>query len=143
MNGIGANILELQKLNTGTYSFEFQLDNAFFTAQEGSEILGGDVLVKAALVLREKDYDLSLDIKGTVQLTCDRCLEPMDWPLDIQAGSEMEETVDVLDLNWEAYEWIVVNLPLVHSHQEGGCNPQMAALLQNHLCNTAEDPEIL
>jgi hypothetical protein len=29
----------------------------------------------------------------------------------------------------------------VHSHQEGGCNPEMDALLQDHLCTSLEDEE--
>ena len=46
-----------------------------------------------------------------------------------------------VDLSWLAYELIVVNLPLVHSHQDGGCNPEMDALLQDHLCTDVEDEE--
>ena len=46
-----------------------------------------------------------------------------------------------IDLSWLAYELIIVNLPLVHSHQDGGCNPEMDALLQDHLCAEVEDED--
>jgi hypothetical protein len=29
----------------------------------------------------------------------------------------------------------------VHSHQDGGCNPEMDALLQDHLCTDVEDED--
>ena len=59
--------------------------------------------------------------------------------MEIEEYQELEEEVKQLDLAWLAYELIIVNLPLVHSHQDGGCNPDMDALLQDHLCTALED----
>ncbi|MBQ4395130.1 MAG: hypothetical protein II825_07540 [Paludibacteraceae bacterium] len=81
---------------------------------------------------------------------CDRCLDPM--PLDINDEQEIwsdEENDDrstfniqhsTLDLSWLAYEIVSINIPLVHSHQPGECNPQMELLLHDHLCDEP-DPE--
>ena len=135
-------IVQLDKLEIGEHLFDFQLDNSYFSTIENSELLGGTADVKARLVLREEDFSVDLDIVGQVQVTCDRCLEAMDVDIDVyEEELELEEDPKQIDLAWLAYELIIVNLPLVHSHQEGGCNPEMDALLQNHLCAQLEDEE--
>ena len=134
------NIVLLDKLELGEHLFDFQLDNSYFSTIENSELLSGSVDVKARLIIREDDFAVDLDIVGQVQVTCDRCLDAMD--VDIyEEDLEVEENAKQLDLAWLAYELIIVNLPLVHSHQDGGCNPQMDALLQDHLCTALDDEE--
>ncbi len=138
-----ATIIELGKLEVGKHSFDFQLDNAYFTSIEKTELLGGSVAAKAELDLHETSFTLHVWVKGTVQVTCDRCLDSMDIAIEADDDMEIEAGAKTLDLDWLAYEMIVINLPLVHCHPTGGCNPQMDALLQSHLCRTAEEPEIL
>ena len=128
------NTIELDKLEIGTHTFEFQLDDNYFHAVEKTEVLSGNINAKAVLNLRQADYDLTMQVNGVVQVTCDRCLDPMDIEVGEEEPVETDETERILDLDWLAYEMIIVHLPLVHSHQDGGCNPEMAALLQNHLC---------
>ena len=136
------NIVLLDKLELGEHLFDFQLDKSYFSTIENSELLSGSVDVKARLIIREDDFAVDLDIVGQVQVTCDRCLDAMDVDVDIyEEDLEVEENAKQLDLAWLAYELIIVNLPLVHSHQDGGCNPQMDALLQDHLCTALDDEE--
>lgn len=137
-----AHIIELSKLEIGDYSFDYELDSVYFQSVEKSEVLSGHVQAKAELALRERDFDLRIKVGGTVQVTCDRCLDPMDVAVDAEDDMEMDEGTEMLDLEWLAYELVIVNLPLVHSHQPGGCNPQMDALLQDHLCTMPEDEDI-
>ena len=137
-----SNIVALDSLELGAHVFDFQLDNAYFGEIENSELLSGEVKVSAQLNLRQYDFDLTMEVKGLVQVTCDRCLDAMDVAIDAQETEwEWDEQPKLIDLSWLAYELIIVNLPLVHSHQEGGCNPEMDALLQNHLCTEVEDQE--
>ena len=137
-----SNIVALDSLELGVHVFDFQLDNAYFGEVENSELLSGEVKVSAQLNLRQYDFDLTMEVKGLVQVTCDRCLDAMDVAIDAQETEwEWDEQPKLIDLSWLAYELIIVNLPLVHSHQEGGCNPEMDALLQNHLCAEVEDQE--
>ena len=135
-----AHIVLLDKLEIGEHLFDFQLDNSYFSTIENSELLGGTVDVKVRLILHEEDFAVDMDIVGQVQVTCDRCLDSMDVDVDIyEEELELEEDTKQLDLAWLAYELIIVNLPLVHSHQDGGCNPEMDALLQDHLCTALEE----
>ena len=135
-------IIQLDTLEIGEHLFDFQLDSSYFSTIENSELLGGMVDVKACLDLREDDFSVDIDILGQVQVTCDRCLDSMDVEVDVyEEELEFEEDTKQIDLAWLAYELIIVNLPLVHSHQEGGCNPEMDALLQNLLCTQLDDEE--
>ena len=137
-----AHIVQLDKLELGEHLFDFQLDNSYFSTIENSELLGGTVDVKVRLILHEEDFAVDMDIVGQVQVTCDRCLDSMDVDVDIyEEEMELEDDAKQLDLAWLAYELIIVNLPLVHSHQDGGCNPEMDALLQNHLCTALDEEE--
>ena len=137
-----AHIVLLDKLEIGEHLFDFQLDNSYFSTIENSELLGGTVDVKVRLILHEEDFAVDMDIVGQVQVTCDRCLDSMDVDVDIyEEELELEEDTKQLDLAWLAYELIIVNLPLVHSHQDGGCNPEMDALLQDHLCTAMDEDD--
>ena len=146
-------LIDLRRLPVGTHHFDYQLDNEFFALLEKSEILSGQVAAEAMLNLREDDYTLTISVHGTVSVVCDRCLEPMNIEInDEQEIFSAEEEEDpmvngtypngkYLDLSWLAYEIVSVNIPLVHSHQPGECNPQMELLLHSHLCDEPE-PEI-
>ena len=135
-----AHIVLLDQLEIGEHLFNLQLDREYLTTIDNTELLGGAVDVKVRLILREDDFAVDMDIVGRVQVTCDRCLDAMNVDVDIyEEEMELEEDVKQLDLAWLAYELIIVNLPLVHSHQDGGCNPDMDALLQNHLCTALDD----
>ncbi|MBO5674422.1 MAG: hypothetical protein J6S09_09070 [Paludibacteraceae bacterium] len=135
-----AHIVLLDQLEIGEHLFDFQLDREYLTTIDNTELLGGAVDVKVRLILREDDFAVDMDIVGQVQVICDRCLDAMSVDVDIyEEEMELEEDVKQLDLAWLAYELIIVNLPLVHSHQDGGCNPDMDALLQNHLCTALDD----
>ena len=142
MAGEKTHITTLDSLELGCHVYDFQLDSTYFSEIEKTELLGGDVQVSASLTLREFDFDLCIQVQGEVEVTCDRCLDAMTVDVDVEECEwDWEEDVKQLDLEWLAYELIIVNLPLVHSHQEGGCNPQMDALLQDHLCADVEDEE--
>jgi len=127
-------VIVLSELEQGKHTFAFELDSTYFQGIEKSEILGGNVHVEAELRLRESDYDLHLKAQGIVQLTCDRCLGAMDYAVDVEdtIQPDEDEQSDELDLSWLAYETITINLPLVHSHPDGECIPEMQNLLQAH-----------
>ena len=142
MSDKAPHIILLDKLELSEHLFDFQLDNAYFSSIENTELLGGMVEVKTRLLLRESDFAVDMDIVGQVQVTSDRCLYPMEVEVDIyEQDIELEDSTHQLDLAWLAYELIIVNLPLVHSHQDGGCNPEMDALLQDHLCTALDEEE--
>lgn len=129
-------LLQLNELTQGKHHLSITLDDAYFQSIDKSEILGGEVEAEAELNLLEHDYTLHIHAHGEVQLTCDRCLAPMTYAVDVEDDilpeddDEANSTPDTLDLRWLTYELITINLPLVHSHPEGECTPEMQQLLQ-------------
>jgi len=141
-------IIELDQLELGQHVYDFTLDDAWFKDLEKSEVLGGETQVHAVLAVRKAGYALDMQVDGTVQVVCDRCLQPMDYEVSVEdhLDSADEESLAMddkrVDLKWLAYELIAINLPLVLRHPEGACDPEMIALLQQHLCSsTMEEPE--
>ncbi len=150
--------INVNALKSGVYNYSYQLDDAFFRGLEQDEVAGGSVCAEVSLTVMQGGIRLHLAVKGGVKVTCDRCLDLMTQPVCgeddmlVKAASEPADADDSeviyvdpddgrLDLAWLFYELIETNLPLVHCHQPGGCNPQMEELLLSHLCTTAEEPE--
>ncbi len=150
-------IVNLKTLQEGDYQYNYLLDDAFFAEIGENEILGGNVRAVVDLAVREQGCKLHLQAQGEVKITCDRCLDEMSQEVEANetllvklavADDEIDDEaiyVDPksgeLDLAWLLYEMIEINLPIVHSHQAGECNPQMEELLQTHLCTNLEEPE--
>ncbi len=149
-------LIDLNALQYGDYQYDYLLDDAFFSAIGENEILGGKLQSSVHLVVREQGCGLELSAEGEVRVTCDRCLDEMVEPVSVNEnllvkvaspseGDTDDDTLYVadgkLDLAWLLYEMIEINLPIVHRHQEGECNPQMEELLQTHLCIATEEPE--
>ena len=148
MSGQNTYIIDLTRLPIGTHRFDILLDDGFFASVEKSEILSGHVAAKLTLNLREEDYSLSIAVHGTVSVLCDRCLDPMTLEINDEQEifSEDEEPNEqmvndkMVNLRWLAYEIVAINIPLVHCHPTGACNPQMDLLLHSHLC-AQQEPE--
>ena len=148
MSGQNTYIIDLTRLPIGTHRFDILLDDGFFASVEKSEILSGQVAAKVTLNLREEDYSLNIAVQGTVSVVCDRCLDPMTLEINDEQEifSEDEEPNEqmvndkMVNLRWLAYEIVAINIPLVHCHPTGACNPQMDLLLQSHLC-AGQEPE--
>jgi len=153
MSGEDKYIVDLQRFQLGETELEYVLDEGFFQAQEGV-ILGGNVRANIRVEVRKNGYMLVLHAEGDVIVTCDRCLDEMTLPIDVEdelqvkigVGENDESTIwlqegeERVDMGWLLYETIVINLPMIHRHQDGECNPHMQELLQAHICQM-EDPE--
>lgn len=138
-------LLNLSTTPLGQHVQEYTLDDAFFSSLEQDEILGGQCKASVEMNVREASTTVHINITGTVKVTCDRCLDPMEVQLDPiedrvllklapEAGEDdnaiyVAESQPVFNLSWFMYELIAVSLPVVHSHPEGQCNPQMEAIL--------------
>ncbi len=149
--------IDLNRMPIGAHRYEYTLDDAFFDAFDSTEIKGGTIQADVELMIREMGCAIHLRVDGNVRITCDRCLDDMLQPvtademllvkIGVQEEDVMEEAlyvdpqVGTLDIAWLLYEMITINLPIVHSHQMGECNPQMEELLRTHLCTTMEEPE--
>lgn len=136
--------IDLSTLELGVHEYVYALDDAFFSGLDQEEILGGSCDAKIVLTAKEHSFDLELMVNGQVQAPCDRCLDSVNLPIEVddeltiklgQAPDEDDEIVwidpkmPVLDLDWLLYESIELSLPIVIRHEEGQCNPEMEKIL--------------
>ncbi len=68
-------------LSIGNHHFEFEVDDRFFDAFEGSEIHRGHASVSVELVKTERLLTLDFTIDGEAEVTCDRCLDEFMMPV--------------------------------------------------------------
>lgn len=146
--------MDFGALAVGQHQFDYQLDNEFFAGLDQHEVLAGSVNAVISVLARESSFTLRMSLKGTVDVTCDRCLDPVSEPVEVseewlfKLGDEEGETDEcfylqathpVFDLGWLMYEVISVNLPLVCRHAPGHCNPEMEKLLQEHAATLPDE----
>ncbi|MFA7116646.1 MAG: DUF177 domain-containing protein [Bacteroidales bacterium] len=146
-------LIDIRGLKPGEHIFDYQLDNEFFKSYDNNFVDDAKVMVRAVLTKESIWMKLDLGIKGVVTVPCDRCLAPLDLPIDlnfsftiktsIYSGKEMAEVADdvilinetdtELDLNQLVYDYICLSLPLKKVHLDGECDPIMMEKIKNIL----------
>ena len=147
--------IDLTKVDERELEFDFVLNDAFFSALDQTEIMGGDVSVKLSIRKVSSTYEFIFNVKGWVDVTCDRCLTEMHYPVEtekelfVKLGDKTEEVDENLILvseeekklkvDWLMYEFIVLSLAVKRVHDEGECDPDMIALLAEHNAELNEE----
>ena len=124
--------VDLKGMTDDTVSYRWQADNDFFSAVQGPEIKHG-LLDVALRVKRTSDvYELQFQLKGEVEVSCDRCLEPMLQPIEahctlkVVMGDEYADDGEVvtiperdgtINVAWNIYEFAALQIPLRHVHE--------------------------
>ncbi|MBR3945786.1 MAG: DUF177 domain-containing protein [Bacteroidales bacterium] len=156
-------IIPLDGLAEKEYTFAFKADDAFFQSHEGGEIKGGEVDVKVTLLKKKTSMLMNFDLSGTVKLTCDRCLELYNQPIEISDeilvnyGDEtnFDTNSDAVTLSRDAnsinvssfiYEYSHFALPIAHYHPEDAdgnptCDPKMIDLIDKYKVEETEKTE--
>ncbi len=148
--------IDLKGLTEDVTALEYVLDNQYFGALDGAEIQSGALHVSGSIRKAVGFFELLLDISGTVQIPCDRCLEMMSQPVSTQLrlivrlGEEYSEQDDVivvdeaegvLDTAWLIYECVALVIPIRHVHAPGKCNPAMTKALEELSADRSSDEE--
>ncbi|MBR6141585.1 MAG: DUF177 domain-containing protein [Bacteroidaceae bacterium] len=133
MGNLDGYIVDLKGVTDDTVSYRWQVGNDFFSAVQGPEIKQG--LLDVALRVKQTSgaYELEFQLKGEVEVSCDRCLEPMSCPIEAQntlkvvMGEEYADNGDVvtvpekdgtINVAWNIYEFAALQIPLRHVHEE-------------------------
>jgi uncharacterized protein len=154
-------IIPFVGLGIGNHSFVFDINDTFFANFEYSELKKGKVKVEVNLERQERMLVFMFDLKGSVHVTCDRCLDEFDQSVDghekliIKFGHEhLEESDEILvipetdyqvDLAPLIYEYICVLLPIrfVHPVNEKGeyeCDPDVTRFISEIPEHNHTDP---
>ncbi|WP_114752725.1 YceD family protein [Pleomorphovibrio marinus] len=127
--------IDIIRLKEGSHEFPFDVGNEFLQHFEGNDIASNGRL-KATVTLNKRAalIEALFDIKGTVELICDRSLEQFDHLLEIHQrvlykyGPEEQEineeiyviTQDTASINVAQliYEFIVLAIPAKKIHPD-------------------------
>jgi uncharacterized metal-binding protein YceD (DUF177 family) len=138
---------------------DYVLDNAFFADIDSPEIQKGRVNVALTVRRTAAAFELSFQTNGIVVVTCDRCLDEMDQPIEssdvimVKFGPEYSDEGDNLvvvpeeegeiNVAWFMFEFIALAIPMKHVHPAGKCNKEMTSKLSHLLRTEAGDDEAL
>ncbi len=145
-------IIDLKGRNAEEASYCWKVDDDFFSATEGSEIRHGSVDVSLSVLrIGADEYNLRFLYQGQVEVLCDRCMEPMPLPIDGESnikvllgqasnddGERITSADGIVDLTWNLYEMIALEIPLRHVHKDGECKGETADALKRYVTNEAE-----
>jgi uncharacterized protein len=141
----------IAKLSNKKHEYEFDLNSSFFGLFDQSIINGGDL--KAFVTLDKSELLISVDfnIKGNLNLTCDRTLEVFTYPVDIQEtllvrfGAEELELADnviqitpdtnTLNVAQHIFDYLVLAVPMKKLHPR--------CLAEDQQRETEEDAEVM
>lgn len=148
-------VIEFSGLKTGIHEFEFEIVDLFFDQFSIEDVNGGDIHVGFSLNKKENMMELNFELTGTINTTCDRCLDPLE--IDIvtdnqvmvkfsDAASEANDELIVLgqeayqlDIAPLIYEFITVQFPLRKVHEEKDCNQDVIDMLHTEVEDTEEN----
>lgn len=128
--------VDLKGMPSDTVSYSWQADNDFFSTVQGPEIKHGLLDVALRVKRTSGAYELEFQLQGEVEVTCDRCLEPMVWPIKAQSTLKVvmgdtyaddgdmvtiPEREGIINVAWNIYEFAALQIPLRHVHEDGKC----------------------
>ena len=132
--------IDLKGLTEAETAFEWDVDDAFFSTLDTTEVQQGSLHVSGSIRKASGFFELLFHVSGTVSIACDRCLDLMDQPIEadnslvVKFGSGnpseddvivVDENEGILDCSWLVYETIALAIPTRHVHEEGACNKEM------------------
>ena len=145
MCGLESYKIDLKGVKDETTRLDFDLNDDFFGALDGSQLEHGALHVSVSIRKMAGFFELLFHTEGSVVVTCDRCLDDMDQPIEtdnklmVKLGdtySEEDDTITVdenegiLDISWFIYEFIMLAIPIKHVHAPGKCNSAMTQKLE-------------
>ena len=152
--------LKIKTLPFGTHTVECHLDESFFNSEEQTEVRRADVDVNLEVTRKsENTFHLEIACNGTVTTACDRCLDDLDLPVDVnyslnveQMGNELDDSNDellIVPAEWRELDaaslvrdTVLLALPMTHCHEnEEDCSAVMLNVLDSHRVETVPDGE--
>ena len=140
--------MELASLKDGHHEQDFEIGKEFFENMENPDILDADIRVHMDLEKKNGVYDCAFHCVGEVTVPCDRCLDPLEIPVDtvyrvtVKYGDNYDDGADnlltipydnkYLNVAYILYDTILLTVPIRHVHPQGKCNKTMLDALRKH-----------
>lgn len=132
MKGLKAFAVDILGLKLGEHSFEYTIEDEFFTNFEYSPVSVGSLVADVKVEKTERMITFYFKIEGKIELVCDRSMDEFLFPVAVQKevvfkyGEEEKELgEDVYQISWDAqqvnlgqylYEFIALAIPMKILH---------------------------
>ena len=149
--------VDLKGMQQSVLQKEYLLDTAFFANIDNEDVQKGKVNVVLTITKSGGIFQLDFVLTGSVVVSCDRCLDDMDYPIDTTArlvvkfGKDYFEESDevivipenegLINLAWFLYEFVALAISIKHVHAPGKCNKQMSAKLKKHSAKSLDEAD--
>lgn len=146
-------VIPIRGLFPGQHDYIFDIDAFFFKQFESSPIQDGEVKVELSLDKQPDMYELWFQFEGTVKADCDRCLAPINLPIEgrerLLVKFSLEETfedAEVIYINPETpklsvakyiYEFICLSLPIIKTYD---CRAEKVRPCDEEMLSHLEQP---
>jgi uncharacterized metal-binding protein YceD (DUF177 family) len=160
MNALQPFEIPITGLQIGKHNFHYRLDSSFLEAMD-AQYKNGNFEVELELDRKFSFFEIFFDIKGFINLPCDRCSENIDLPIDAtnkliykyaEIESEEEEIVYVkpstvnLNVAKYIYELIMLAVPLrkvkdCESEGYKDCNQKILDYLDSQVIEEVEEEQ--
>jgi len=155
-------LLHFRGVPVGTYNYQYIIKDDFFDNFPESQTKKGNLVVDVVMSVKQNYIELYFYTKGTINLSCDVCLDDFDFPIEsedylkISFGEEGSDITNVYDhiiladsendiqLAQHIYDYIHLCIPakVVHGLDNEGnstCNPEMLEKLEELTPTLNED----
>ncbi len=153
--------IQFSGLAEGEHRFDFVLDKAFFALFGEEQIRDGRVEVAITLDRQSRMLVFHFDLKGVVEVVCDRCADPLmiavegSEDLIVQFGESEESPDDDIvfiseeefefDLSQHLFDYVHMLLPMRLTHDDSAdgrtCDPEMIKLLERYSADKPADTQ--
>jgi uncharacterized metal-binding protein YceD (DUF177 family) len=148
-------------LRLGTHEYNWEVGKTFFEAIENTDVHDCKLSVDMILEKQERMMILSFSITGSIEVSCDRCLDLFDLPIQVREDyyvkygeSYREESERILiipdstyqlDVSVLIFDYITLAIPIrkVHPEDPEGntqCNVKTLKKLENLSQKNGTDP---
>lgn len=133
-------IIPFSGLKQGRHTFDFEVNDEFFSCFEESEIRRGRLNVRAELDRKSVLLVFELNANGVVWVPCDRCGDEVELEVNgaqtlvVKLGNEESEGEDdviylslkdhEINIAHQVYEMIALAVPYQRVHADGRCNAE-------------------
>lgn len=132
---------DYQALELGGHIITIPIGDDLFAKYPESEVMGASADAKIELSKHHNFAEMTVQISGYVTLECDRCLDPVELPVEwlsnciVKVSEFADDDPDIiylppsqnmLDLSQYLYESVMLSLPVQRTHPaEDMCNPEV------------------
>ena len=150
-------VIQFSGLKLGLHEYEFEVVDLFFEQFNIEDVTGGTLHVDFSLEKRKNMMELIIKLNGFLKTSCDRCLEPMTTPVEMEKEILIKfgettnfENDELLVLGYEEYqfdiapyiyEFLTLDFPLRKVHNDDDCNQEVIDRLYPDVEETQEEDE--